>query len=393
MQEKCSRHFRHILCVITGCGGGDWPPLLALATAVHRSGYDLMVVCDLSTLEAVQASGLKTICLPQSLDLATFFEPALTRLLSRTEQLHQDSANPLLVWGQASVGFIKNMLKDWCPSVVITSLLGVGLGELLAEGYAVPRCFLNPSFNFGRSGEQFRSTDFSELGAQMYCQWILPLVKRADLVLHATDRQFDCGPGAISLRPKYVGPMFWERTGENMEFIRKPGPPWVLVTLSTSPQPGDLTIVKTALKALAAMDVRVLVTLATGHDKNCLGPIPAHIQVMGYAPHSQVLPSCCLVISHAGHGIVMKSMVHGIPMVLVPWGRDQPGVAARAERMGTAVVVPGSDCTADAMAGAVQMILVDPEYRARSQEVSSRLRSLDGGAEAIHYLEQLLIRS
>ena len=320
MREKGSRYSSHILCVITGCGGGDWPPLLALATALYRSGHDLMVVCDLSTLEAAQASGLKTICLPQSIDLAGFFEPALTRLLSRKEQLHQDSANPLLLWGQSSVGFIKNMHKGQRPSVIITSLLGVGLGELLAEGYAVPWCFLNPSFNFGHSTEQFRSTDFSEMGAQMYRRWILPLVKTADLVLHTTDREFDCGPGAKSPGHRYVGPMFWERTGENMEFIKKPGPPWVLVTLSTSPQPGDLTIVETALKALAAMDIRVLVSLAAGHDHNCLGSIPGHIQVMGYAPHSQVLPHCCLVISHAGHGIVMKSMVHGIPMVLVPWG-------------------------------------------------------------------------
>ena len=393
MLEKGKRRSRQILCVITGCGGGDWPPLLALAIDLHHSGHDLMVVCDVGTLEAVQASGLKALYLPQSLDLVTFFEPALAHLLSRKENFHQESANPLLLWGQSSVGFIKTQLKGWHPSLVVTSLLGVGLGELLAKEYAVRRCFLNPSFDFGHSAEQLRSTDFSEMGAQMYRQWIVPLVKTAELVLHATDREFDLGPRAQSTGHEYVGPMFWERTGENIEFIKKPGPPWVLVTLSTSPQPGDLTIVKTAMRALAAMDVRVLVTLATGHDKNDLGPISDQIQVMGYIPHSQVLPHCCLVISHAGHGIVMKSMVHGVPMVLVPWGRDQPGVAARAKRMGTAVVVPGCDCSVEALALAVKTIFADPGYRVRSQEVSSRLGNPAGGGKAVHYIEQLLLGS
>jgi len=46
-----------------------------------------------------------------------------------------------------------------------------------------------------------------------------------------------------------------------------------------------------------------------------------------------------LVISHAGHGIVMKALYHGVPMILVPWGRDQPGVAARAEALGVATVI------------------------------------------------------
>ncbi len=45
------------------------------------------------------------------------------------------------------------------------------------------------------------------------------------------------------------------------------------------------------------------------------------------------------MVGHAGHGSVMKALWGGVPMVLVPWTRDQPGVAARAECLGVAKVV------------------------------------------------------
>ena len=181
--------------------------------------------------------------------------------------------------------------------------------------------------------------------------------------------------------------MFWEMPGNSQEFLKKSGPPWVLIALSTSPQPGDLTIVRTALNALESLDFRVLVTLADGHDKEDLGRIAANVHVTGYTPHSKVLPHCRLVISHAGHGIVLKSMAHGIPMVLVPWGRDQPGVAARAGRLGTAVVVPRPEFTVSTLTGAIRKIFNDPIYLERSQVMSCRLRKMDGVAKAVDYVE------
>jgi hypothetical protein len=349
-----------------------------------------MVVCDTSTEKYIQPSGSATLCLPPSLDLANFFEPAISCLLAKRDNLSQQGENPLKSWAMSCADYIKVALNGWSPSLVITSLLGVGLGEMLSKGLAKPWCFLNPSFSFSHSLEHPRQEDFSEMGVQMYRYWLLPLAKTANLVLHATDQAFDFCPKVLPPHHKYVGPMFWELPGNDLDLLKKTGPPWILVTLSTSPQPGDLAIVSTALKACRSMDFRILVTLAPGHDKEDLGRIPANVHVMDYTPHSRVLPYCRLVISHAGHGIVMKSMVHGIPMVLVPWGRDQPGVALRAERLGTAVVVPRSECTAANLTEAVKKIVNDPEYLDRSRLVSSRLRNMDGVTNAIGSVEKFL---
>jgi UDP:flavonoid glycosyltransferase YjiC (YdhE family) len=388
MQEKSRFHSYRILCVITGCGGGDWPPLLALAEGLHQRGHHLRVICDKSTVKSVQAAGLTTICLPQALDLAIVFEPAISSILSRKEKILKGSVNPLKTWGESCVDYIKEGLQGWFPSLVLTSLLGIGLGEILSKEFSTPRCFLNPSFYFGHSQDHYWDTDFSEVGAQMYQHWLLPLAKTANLVLHATDREFDNYPTVLSHHHKYVGPMFWEMPGNSQYLFEKSGPPWVLITLSTSPQSGELAIVRTALKPLGTMNVRVLVTLAPGHDKDDLGPIPPNVHVTGYTPHSKVLPYCRLVISHAGHGIVMKAMVHGIPMVLVPWGRDQPGVAARAKRLGIAAIVPRSECKVDALTSGIEKILNNPIYLKRSQVLACRLQKFNGVAKAVSHIER-----
>lgn len=224
----------------------------------------------------------------------------------------------------------------------------------------------------------------------MYLHWLLPLAKTAHLVLHATDSVFDLSGEPLPPSQRYVGPLFWELSGNIPELLRKPGPPWILVTLSTSPQPEDLIIAKTALKALALMDVRVLLTIASGHNRGELGRLPDNSLVMGYIPHSKILPHCCLVISQAGHGIVMKAMAYGVPMVLVPWGRDQPGVASRARQLGTAEIISRETCSVTSLKAAIRAVLDNPVYFFDSKKQSDRFRNRDGVANAVRYIERFL---
>jgi len=96
-----------------------------------------------------------------------------------------------------------------------------------------------------------------------------------------------------------------------------------------------------------------------------------------------------MLVSHAGHGSVMKALWHGRPMVLVPWGRDQPGVAARAEALGIAVLVPPEEASEGRLGAAVYGILADDAIRRRAEEHGSRLRATDPQATAVEALERL----
>src|SRR6266540_3990785 len=98
--------------------------------------------------------------------------------------------------------------------------------------------------------------------------------------------------------------------------------------------------------------------------------------------HSAVLERGALLVSHAGHGSVMKALWHGRPMVLVPWGRDQPGVAARAAALGVAEVVERSAATPDALAAAIDRALANDQMRGEAAAHAQRLQATDPGAAA-----------
>ena len=98
----------------------------------------------------------------------------------------------------------------------------------------------------------------------------------------------------------------------------------------------------------------------------------------------------CLLVSHAGHGVVLKALYHGVPMVLVPWGRDQPGVAARAEALGVAKVIPREALSAGRLAEAVAAVLSTPQYQSEGQRHAARLQSQHPVDVACQAIEALL---
>ncbi len=51
--------------------------------------------------------------------------------------------------------------------------------------------------------------------------------------------------------------------------------------------------------------------------------VPDNVVVVNSAPHSQVFPHASLVITHAGHGTIMRALANGLPLICLPMGRDQ----------------------------------------------------------------------
>jgi MGT family glycosyltransferase len=276
--------------------------------------------------------------------------------------------------------------------VLLSSLFCMGLADRVASDLGVPWCFINPSFYFGEDSARPWDADFLGLSARTFRYWFQPLSQRATLVLHATDPAFDVSSARLPGHHRYVGPLLWEPPLVAPAFLRTLGPPWVLVSLSTLPQDGEVGIAQAAIRALTREAVRVLVTLAPEHARAALGEVPDHVYLSDYVPHSTVLPDSRLVISHAGHGIVMKALYHGVPMVLVPWGRDQPGVAARAEALGVAAVVRRDACNDASVAQAVRRILDDARYTERAHTISKRLQAEDAVTVACAHVESLWIK-
>jgi UDP:flavonoid glycosyltransferase YjiC (YdhE family) len=86
----------------------------------------------------------------------------------------------------------------------------------------------------------------------------------------------------------------------------------------------------------------------------------------------------------------MKALWFGRPMVLVPWGRDQAGVAARADALGVATVVSRADANPDSLCKAIAQALWDDDMRAQAAEHSERLGMTNPPERAADAIETLL---
>ena len=151
-----------------------------------------------------------------------------------------------------------------------------------------------------------------------------------------------------------------------------------------------MALAEAALDALSSTSLRVVLTVGPDHDPAELGSVPANARVERTISHAAVLEDAALLVSHAGHGSVMKALWHGRPMVLVPWGRDQPGVAARAAALGVAEVVPCENASAETLSAAVDSVLRNEQMRREAERHRVRLRATDPPEVAAGLLETLL---
>ena len=169
-----------------------------------------------------------------------------------------------------------------------------------------------------------------------------------------------------------------------------PDGPAVYLTLGTifNLESGDLF--ERALAGLRELPVCVVVTVGRELDPRILGPQPSNVVVRRYIPQSLVLPRCDLVVSHGGSGSVIGALTHGLPMVLLPMGADQPLNAARAQQLRVGEVLGAIDATPAAIRLAAATVLADPSYGRSAELIRNEIAALPGPEHALELLEQLL---
>ena len=162
--------------------------------------------------------------------------------------------------------------------------------------------------------------------------------------------------------------------------------PLVLVGLSSTFMDQSASIGRIA-QALETLPVRALITTGPAVDPGHLDA-PPNVRVVKSAPHSEVLKHAALMVTHAGHGSVVKALAAGVPMVMMPFGRDQNEIAARAAFHGAGVKL-GMGASPAKIARAVQTVLGDPAYRDAAQRAAKTIASERERDVAADALEQL----
>lgn len=130
--------------------------------------------------------------------------------------------------------------------------------------------------------------------------------------------------------------------------------PIVLVTTS-SEQQSDAELVSTAIAALRDDDVHIVATLPTGIPPD-LASSP-HVTVARFVPHGAVLDRAVCAVTHGGMGATQKALAHGVPVCVVPYGRDQFEVARRVQVAGCGTRLPATKLSADRLRAKVHQAM------------------------------------
>ena len=101
---------------------------------------------------------------------------------------------------------------------------------------------------------------------------------------------------------------------------------------------GQEDLLQRAADALGRLPVHALVTTGPAVDPAAIRA-PRNVSVRRWVRHADVLPSCSAVLTHGGHGTVIKALAAGVPLVIAPLGRDQPDNAARVVHAGAGLRV------------------------------------------------------
>ena len=101
------------------------------------------------------------------------------------------------------------------------------------------------------------------------------------------------------------------------------------------------------------------------------------------------MPYCDMVVCHGGSGSVVSALAHGLRLLLIPMGADQPLNAARCAALGIARVLDPIAATAETVREAASMVLADPSYRRAAERLRDEITTLPGPTQAVLLLEQL----
>lgn len=120
--------------------------------------------------------------------------------------------------------------------------------------------------------------------------------------------------------------------------------------------------------------------------------LPEGIAAFDYAPHSLVMPRASCIVHQGGIGTTGQALRAGQPMLIVPFGQDQPDNARRCVRLGVGRTLSPSRFTVPRVASELSELLDNPTYREQAAKVGRRIREEDGTKRACDAIEQVLHR-
>ncbi len=231
-----------------------------------------------------------------------------------------------------------------------------------------------------------------QLGLRTKCDPVLRDKYSNDLVLtlfspQMAQRQPDWPPQIV--QPGFV---FHDREKKDVgipqelaHFLAEGAPPLVFTLGSTAVHhPGNFYEASAA--AARQLDCRAVLV---GAKRDLISP---EILTVPYVPYSEIFPRASVVVHQGGSGTTGQALRSGRPMLIVPYGWDQPDNAARMERLGVGLAITRKEYTCETACAAIRRLLTESSFAARARAVAGKLNEENGLIVACDAIEETIER-
>jgi zeaxanthin glucosyltransferase len=219
--------------------------------------------------------------------------------------------------------------------------------------------------------------------------WNNPSATNSKLaVITQTPKEFDFPISNWPPQFHYAGPFHDDEGREQVPFPweKLTGKPLIYASLGTLVNGLD-HVYKIILETVGKLpEIQVVLSAGKNAKPEDLGSVPSNTILVRSAPQIELLKRATLCITHAGLNTTLEALGQGVPMVAIPIGYDQPGVAARIAYHGVGEFVEVGDLTAERLSDLIQRVQANPNYRDKAryfQRVIARTHGLDLAANVI----------
>ncbi len=407
-------------------GGGNVPPVLAVARRLRKAGHEVRIMSDAANRVEVEATGARFVSwtlapsrqdkspagdIIRDWEAATPQEglgrvidnvicgPALLYARDVEAELGRAPADVLvgsdLLMGPlvaAEAAQVTTALL--CPNIALFPVEGVPpMGPGLPPARTDAERALHTEITVANSALFDRG--LPALNAARAAFGLAPLAHVSDqaaavgAVWLATARAFDFAPETLPAGMAYVGPQLGDPSAD--EAWTSPWPavdtrPLILVSFSTTFQNQGAALQR-VLDAARDLPARVLATVgpALVEAKFALGD---NTRCVTRAPHAAVMQEASIVVCHGGHGTTIRALANDCAMLVLPMGRDQNDNAVRVVTRGAGLSL-APDSAVDDIRAALARLLAEPDFGAAAARLGEAIRAEAESSPIVELLERL----
>lgn len=403
------------ILIYTSPARGHLFPILGPALELHSQGHDVHVLTLSSEVERVHSFGLKAEAIATAVESREMDDWKAKSPMGAIERA-------MSTFGDRSVSEVddlQNAIRRINPDVLVIDTNSWG-AQAVAEKSGLPWAMFQPYFTYLPSSgvppfgpglprltnpagkvrdAVLRKLIFSKLNKLALPKLnsvrtnlgleplknLTEMLFKPDIVLYFTSKELEYPREDWPDHFRFVGPGLWAPKSDTPSWLNDTNHDVALVTCSTERQ-SDKFIVEAALKSLPEEGFFVVATSAAYEPSEFETGSQPNVRLERFIPHEPVVRRASVVICHGGMGITQRALSHGVPVVIIPFGRDQLEVARRVEYAGAGVRLMPKKLNSDSMQKAVRQAM---EKRDGANHISLSLNAAGNDKKTASLISEL----